>query len=429
MANEYIGRNIVAGISLETVRGTPKAAPDYWLRILAQNHKDKVEYLESEGSIGTIVETVHAEADKQWGEGGCDAEIDVDSIGLVLYAAMGAIETTEPQSDVFLHTFELAENANHQSLSYWTNEPGRQVVYPLACMSTLSFNFERGKILDFSTNLMSQTGEALASTPVFPELKAFRPKDFHFYLADSIAGLNAAPEVFLKKFELELNKNLEPDDVLGLESPQNFLNKVFALSATLNLLYTDETYRSLFKAGTPKAIRIKLENPNLELVPAIAATQTIEVLDYANLTGDNVVVGGTTLTEGVAFNAVTSNNVTATNLAAAINALGAVNASAVGAMVTITAATPGAAGNSITVTSNGGAAIDVNGATLTGGVDAVRPSLTFDFARVYFTEYDEDNGRDNVKAQNITLKFAVNNDEVDIPYGQIRLLNAVEDYT
>lgn len=425
---EYIGRNIVAGIAKEAVRGTAEAAPDFWLRITSQDHKDQAEYLQSQGSIGTIVENVHAEIDKQWGEGGFSAEIEVDSIGLVLLAALGDVATTEPQTDVFLHKFSLEESANHQSLSYFVNEPGRASVYPLACVSTLSFNFERGKILDFSTNLMSKAGVAQASSPAFTPLQGFRPKDFHFYLADDIAGLDMASETFLKTFSLEINKNLEADDVLGLESPQNFLNKVFALSASLNLFYKDETYRTIFRAGTPKAMRVKLENPTLELEAAIAATQTIEILDYTGLTGGNVVVGGTTLTEGVAWASATSNNQTASNLAAAINNLASVNAQAVGAVVTITAATPGAAGNAITVTSNGGADIDVNGATLAGGVDAVRPSLTFDFARVYFAEYDEDNARDNVKGQEINLSFAVNNEEMDIPFAEIRLVNAHETY-
>lgn len=430
MPNEYLGRNIVAGIAIEDTRGTNKAAPDFWLRILAQNHKDKAEYLNSQGSIGTIVENAHAEIDKQWSEGGVDAEIDVDSIGLILLATLGAIETTEVVASYsYLHKFELAESASHQSLSLFVNEPSREVVYPLACVSSLSFNFERGKILDFSLPLMAQKGETLASTPAFEALKAFRPKDFHFYIADDIDGLDAANEVFLKTCSLEFNKNLEPDDVLGLVSPQNFLNKVFSIASSISFVHTAETYRDYFLAGTPKAIRIKLVNDTLELIAAVAASKTATVVDYTGLAGKTFTVGGTVLTEGVEWVAATSNEVTATNLAAAIHALTNVNAAAVGAVVTITAATAGAAGNSITIATNGGADLTVAGGLLTGGADAVRPYLEFDFARVYFAEYDEDNGRDNIKTDTINLTFAVNSEESEIPFGQARLLNAVSDYS
>jgi len=432
MANEYIGRKITAGISLEETRGTPKASPDFWLRILAQNHKDKADYLHSQGSIGTIVEHAHAEIDKQWGEGGFDAEIDADSIGLILLSTTGDIDTLEVAAgEVYLHTFELEEDANHQSISYWVNEPGRSVVYPLSCMNTLSFSFERGKILDFSANFMSQTGENEASTPSFEPLKAFRPKDFHFYLADDIDGLASANEVFLKTLSLEFNKNLEPDDVLGLESPKNFLNKVFSLSASLSLLYQDGTYRDFFKAGTSKAMRIKLLNPNLILKNAIAATGTATIVDYSALSGATVTVGSTVLTEGVEWTAATSNEATATSLAAAIHALANVNAAAVGAVVTVTAATAGIAGNSIGLATNGGSDLTLgglSGGNLSGGADAVHPYLVFDFARVYFSEYDEENGRDDLKAQSITMSFAVNTEEVNIQFMQIRLQNGVTTY-
>lgn len=432
MSNEYLGRNITVGIAREAVRGTPVAAPQFWLRILSQNHKDKVEYLKSQASIGTIVENPHAEIDKQWGEGGFDAEIDTESIGLLLYALMGGYEVDVIDADdAYLHTFDLAEDANHQSLSIWINEPGREMVYPLACMDSLSFNFERSKILDFSANFMSQAGEADDTTPAFEPLKAFRPKDFHFYLADNIAGLDAANEVFLKTAALEFAKNLEADDVLGLESPQNFLNKVFSVTGNISFLYTGDTYRSLFTAGTSKAMRIEIINDSIDLVAAVAATGTATIVDFSGLAGDTVTVGGTVLTEGVDWDAEVSNDQTATNLAAAINALANVNAAAVGAVVTITAATAGVAGNNITLATNGGGDLTLGGLVggkLSGGADAIHPYLVFDFAKVYFAEYDEDNGRDNIKSQTITLSFGVNDEEPDITFGQVRLLNETPTY-
>lgn len=427
--SNYVGRKIAAGIAYESVRGTAEAAPDFWLRILSQNHKDKVEYLHSQGATGTIIENASAEIDKQWGEGGFDAEIDADSIGLMMLALMGDVDSAA-EGDGYLHTFDLDEtSAEHQSLTIFTDEPGRDVVYPLACLNTLSFNFERGKILDFSASFLSQTGVAGSSTPAFTESKHFRPKDFHVYLADDIAGLDVAAEVFLKTMSLEFNKNLEPDDVLGLESPRNFLNKTFSTTASINLFYEDDTYRTYFKAGTPKAMRIKIVNPNSVITDAIAATGSFTVVDYSALTGKTVTVGTTTLTEGTDWDAETSNEVTATNLAAAITALANVNAVADGADVDVTAATAGVAGNSIATTTNGGSDLTAATATLQNGADAVNDYIVFDFARVYFSEYDEGNGRDDIKSMDITLSFATNSDEETIPFGQVRILNETASYT
>lgn len=426
---EYLGRSIAVGIAYEGTRGTAAAAPEYWLRLLAQNHKDKVEYLSSQAAIGTIVETNNAEIDKQWSEGGFDAEIDADSMGLMFLALLGEVDSAVVDADdAYLHTFTLEESANHQSLTIFTSEPGRDTAYPLSCIDTLSFNFERGKILDFSSNLMGSAGESDTLTPAFATAKSFRPKDFHIYLADDIDGLDAADEVFLKTMTLEFAKNLEPDDVLGLVSPQNFLNKVFSTTAKFSLLYNDETYRALFLAGTPKAVRIKLENDSVPLVAAVAATGTLTVVDYTGLTGDTIAIGGVTLTEGVDFDAETSNDITATNIAAAIHALAAVDAAAVGAVVTVTAATAGTAGNAITMTTSGGADLTLSAATLTNGAEAINPYIIFDFARVYFSGYEEGNDRDSIKTQEITMIFAINPEEADITFGEIRVMNAVDLY-
>jgi hypothetical protein len=115
------------------------------------------------------------------------------------------------------------------------------------------------------------------------------------------------------------------------------------------------------------------------------ASGTVTITSYANLvdgTDDDITINGVSFVaqEGAAtlgqatFQAATSNNDTATSLAAQINAhadLDEVVAVANGAVVTITAVDPGAAGNAITIDydDNGTSTIGatVSGATLTGG--------------------------------------------------------------
>lgn len=93
-------------------------------------------------------------------------------------------------------------------------------------------------------------------------------------------------------------------------------------------------------------------------------------------------VGSDTITEGSDFNAATSNNQTATNIAAAIEALTGVGATAVGAVVTITADASGTAGNAKALLTNGSAsAVTLSGATLLGGV-AANYSEVFDMSDV-----------------------------------------------
>lgn len=99
---------------------------------------------------------------------------------------------------------------------------------------------------------------------------------------------------------------------------------------------------------------------------------------------DTIVVGGVTLTAvnsgatSVQFVRSTTNATTATNLAAAINALTTINkvvqASASGATVTIVSLIPGTIGNLITLSAGGGT-ITV-GSALTGGTDGTKGDIS-----------------------------------------------------
>ncbi len=87
-------------------------------------------------------------------------------------------------------------------------------------------------------------------------------------------------------------------------------------------------------------------------------------------------VAGHALVADSDFNAVTDNATTAENIKVAVHALAEVNATRSGAIVTVTAAAKGSAGNSLgLVTSNVGGAT-VSGATLTGGQTGL--TLTLD---------------------------------------------------
>lgn len=106
-----------------------------------------------------------------------------------------------------------------------------------------------------------------------------------------------------------------------------------------------------------------------EIGKGVQAQATVTITDYTQLGTDVITVNGTALTEGTDWNAATSNDVTATNLAAAIDALSGYSASASGAVVTIITDTYGVAGNTETLayTDGGSAGATISGGTFAGG--------------------------------------------------------------
>jgi hypothetical protein len=151
--------------------------------------------------------------------------------------------------------------------------------------------------------------------------------------------------------------------------------------------------------GQTVTITSGVNSETLSASAAVAATGTVTIVSGPNA-NDTVKVGSTTYKF---MNALASANdvliagtttKTATNLRAAIDATSAqcfaspcfgtgtaANASVTATsntnVVTVTAITPGAAGNAIVLTSSNGARIVVSGAKLSGGVDALNTGASF----------------------------------------------------
>jgi hypothetical protein len=87
------------------------------------------------------------------------------------------------------------------------------------------------------------------------------------------------------------------------------------------------------------------------------------------IAGKSVTVAGHALVAGVDFTAETNNDTTAENLKDAIHALTEVNATRTDNIVSVVAANIGVAGNAIAMTTTGGAALTLSGASLSGGLD------------------------------------------------------------
>ena len=111
-----------------------------------------------------------------------------------------------------------------------------------------------------------------------------------------------------------------------------------------------------------------------------SATATIRVTDFEELqdNGSTITVGSDTIAESTDFDSETSNDVTATNIAEAIDALGDYSATASGDLVSIVVDAEGVAGNAITIEANDFAlnGIILSGETFAGGTDAA--TLTID---------------------------------------------------
>lgn len=98
-----------------------------------------------------------------------------------------------------------------------------------------------------------------------------------------------------------------------------------------------------------------------------AATGQITITSNTGLTNATLTVNGTVLTNGINWFTGNASSNTAVSLAAAVDAVGGINARAVGSVVTATATVVGTNGNSFTLVSSTPTALTPSSATFSGG--------------------------------------------------------------
>lgn len=264
---KHIGRQIKMGIAKESTRGTA-ATPSHYVKWTSFDHESVPEYANDEGAMGTLVPTTEGHVVAKMAQGGFSANLGDDAIGLILYNLLGGLSSdanADASGNVYDHTYSLAESVTHQSLTITTEEPNQELAFALAMIESFELKFELGKLVEYTANFVSQ-GEASASiTPSFQTENLFRPQDLTVKLASAKSGLGAASAICVRSLTLKIEKNTEADKCLGNVAPQDFNNREFKITGSMELIFENETYKDYNLDGTARALRIDLVNSGVTI--------------------------------------------------------------------------------------------------------------------------------------------------------------------
>lgn len=284
--SKTIGRFLQFGAARETVRGTSEAAASFWLPWDDLEIDDKDERILTDQSRGIIETSVGESIVKKWAEVNIKAPIDDTIFPLFLYAVMGTLVTTDnadANAAVKDHTLNVQEGIQHQALSLFLDDPaaGQDYKYALGMVETLDIMFERGKFLSFGAKLKAKAGATATLTPATTTLNRFLPHHLTFKIASAQSGLTAASATVLKSATINFKPNLIDDDVLGSQTPADFNNTGFEIEGTIELMFDDETERTLALAATTRALRFDIVNTDVTI--GTSANPSIR-LDFYNVT-------------------------------------------------------------------------------------------------------------------------------------------------
>ena len=266
-----IGRLFQVGIAKETSRGTAISAATFWIPFSELSLEEKDTKIVDDQSYGIIEDSLNQTITKQWAEGKMKAPIGDRHFPLILLSILGSLSTganPDGSGTVKDHTITVGQTSQHQSLTYFLDDPLSTADYKHAngVAVSLEINYELGKFLEYSLDIKAQKGVSTSNTPSTTAESRFLPQHVTFKLASTYSGLGAASAQTIKSLSLKFENNIEDDYVLGNLAPADFLNKQFAISGTVEAMWQNESdFKTFVLAGTSKAMRIDIINSDVTI--------------------------------------------------------------------------------------------------------------------------------------------------------------------
>lgn len=275
---KFIGRLADVGLAKESVRGTA-VVPAFWIPKTNLTVDDKIQQVVDPSSVGVIEDSIEANVTEKFAEGTLEAHIRDAHFGLILLNALGAVSTTVdvPEAGVNTHEFTVGESAQHAALTISVEQENEDLSFPLAMINSLELNVMINEYARYTAGFRSKVGEAASLTPSYTEENIFLPQHGEFKVAANLAGLAGASAIAIRSVTLTIENNVEDDQNIGSLSPTDILNKQFAVSGTIELLYSDTTFTDLLTGDTAQAMRITLENTDVTIGAASSPKLEIDL--------------------------------------------------------------------------------------------------------------------------------------------------------
>lgn len=263
--SKFLGRLVRAGLAIESSRGAGGVA-GIWIPQVGCTLAAKTEEARVEGALGVLADSEQKLVLEKYGEGELNGEVRDQSIGYILAALMGAAPSSGANGVGYTHTYSETQSNQHASLAITLKDSDlASEMYKMAMLNSLEMSVELGGLVMFNAGFVSLAPIPCSASPSITAENKFSRKHVNLKVATNVTGLDAASNLEIKSLSLTFNKNVERDSVLGTPEPVDILNKQFSIEGNLTLTYEDNTWRNYLTNGDHKALRINIENTDVDL--------------------------------------------------------------------------------------------------------------------------------------------------------------------
>ncbi len=256
--SQIIGREVQAGVSVESTRGTAKTTVEKWIKNVSAYILEKADNVVEDSTRGVLEDSLNRRVVKKRIEGTIEGIAQADAIGYLLYNIFGAVVTTG--STVFSHVFNLSQSVTHASLSLFVKRGAvEQNVYSGGMISKLSLSASMDDYVRFSVDFIARLGASNSASPSYGTEYDFIGKDITIKIADTEAGLAGATATKVKSLDIEFDTGLIDDYVFGAYTPDDIFNTKLSIEGSIKKNYIDTVFKALYEADTAKYMSITIE--------------------------------------------------------------------------------------------------------------------------------------------------------------------------
>ena len=273
---EIVGRQVEIGVATEATRGTAETAADKWLRNTTANVVERATHAEDETTRGVLEEGEGRRVVQKHVEGELADILHADAIGFFLANLYGIAVSSNVAGSVYSHVFNMEQNIEHQSLTLFAKDGGvQQLVFDNCMINTLQISAAIDDYVRYTASFIGSTAADNADTPSYDTEYDFIARDIVIKLAASEAGLSGASAIPAKNVDFTYDQGLIRDHVVGAREPDDVYNGRMMITGTMELNFTDETYKDLFLGDDANYMSITItgeadlgggNNPEIELI-------------------------------------------------------------------------------------------------------------------------------------------------------------------
>lgn len=255
----FSGRKVNGALSLETIRGTV-VAPQFWVYWETNDFEDTGTTILNASAINQLDKYSGAEIVQQWGTGQFAGKITDHTFGLVEYAFFGgySVATKAGETTVFVHSFTEDQLNACPSLTITRVDPNVVNQYALGMLNSLEVDVKAGDFARHTSQFMSMPSTSATATPTYI-------KENEFVSRHVTVTFNNGTAIPLNNFKLTMTKDVNNYWIIGQNSPGDIFAQSVEIKGEMELLYTDQTYKTMRFNNTPESVVVTIQNTDVTI--------------------------------------------------------------------------------------------------------------------------------------------------------------------